>query len=97
MGAWVRQRRAPGTLLLRQTRLIFNQTDRGSVLGADPEVQSSVVWHQRERGLMKNTHHCGYLCVHFSISAYLLVPLIKQECWRLLDMQSVSSALLAFV
>lgn len=46
---------------------------------------------------MKNTHHCGYLCVHFSISAYLLVPLIKQERWRLLDMQSVSSALLAFV
>lgn len=33
--------------------IIFDQTDRGSVLGADPEVQSSVVWQQRERGIMK--------------------------------------------
>lgn len=62
MGAWVTQPRAPGTLQLRQTLqslhsliclINFNQTDRGSVLGADLEVQSSVVWQQRERGIMK--------------------------------------------
>ena len=66
---------------------VFNQAGRGSKLCG-----------LATKGKRSNeiTAITVYLWEHFPISAYLLVPLIKEESWRLLEMQSVRSALLDF-
>lgn len=49
--------------------LMFNGTERRSLLGSHPEVRSSAVWHQqRERGIMKkpSVSACAFPFRHIS-------------------------------